>query len=43
MYFSGAALDADDPAHVDWVLEKALERAQKYGELFGYVLVVVKN
>ncbi|VDP15249.1 unnamed protein product [Heligmosomoides polygyrus] len=27
----GAALDADDPAHVDWVLEKALERAQKYG------------
>lgn len=29
--FGGAALDADDPAHVDWVLEKALERAQKYG------------
>ncbi|KHJ75797.1 repeat in ubiquitin-activating protein, partial [Oesophagostomum dentatum] len=26
-----AALDSDDPAHVDWVLNKALIRAQHYG------------
>ncbi|KHJ88566.1 ThiF family protein [Oesophagostomum dentatum] len=26
-----AALDSDDPAHVDWVLNKALVRAQHYG------------
>ncbi|KAF1761677.1 hypothetical protein GCK72_009933 [Caenorhabditis remanei] len=25
-----ASLDADDPSHVDWVLERALHRAEKY-------------
>ncbi|KIH44345.1 ThiF family protein [Ancylostoma duodenale] len=29
--FNGAALDADDPSHVEWVLNKALARAEKYG------------
>ncbi|ETN79717.1 E2 binding domain protein [Necator americanus] len=28
--FNGAALDADDPSHVDWVLTQALARAQEY-------------
>uniref|UniRef100_A0A1I7XQ19 NEDD8-activating enzyme E1 catalytic subunit n=1 Tax=Heterorhabditis bacteriophora TaxID=37862 RepID=A0A1I7XQ19_HETBA len=29
--FSGCSLDADDPVHVDWVLMKAIARAQLYG------------
>uniref|UniRef100_A0A7I4YBA7 NEDD8-activating enzyme E1 catalytic subunit n=1 Tax=Haemonchus contortus TaxID=6289 RepID=A0A7I4YBA7_HAECO len=29
--FNGASLDADDPEHVDWVLQKASERAQSFG------------
>ncbi|EPB76982.1 ThiF family protein [Ancylostoma ceylanicum] len=29
--FNGASLDADDPSHVEWVLNKALARAEKYG------------
>lgn len=28
--FDGAALDADNPEHVDWVLKRALLRAEKY-------------
>lgn len=27
---SGATLDADDPEHVEWVLGKALARANQY-------------
>uniref|UniRef100_A0A0K0D0K9 NEDD8-activating enzyme E1 catalytic subunit n=1 Tax=Angiostrongylus cantonensis TaxID=6313 RepID=A0A0K0D0K9_ANGCA len=29
--FNAVVLDVDDPAHVEWVLEKALIRAKKYG------------
>ncbi|VDM57630.1 unnamed protein product [Angiostrongylus costaricensis] len=29
--FNAAVLDVDDPAHVEWILEKALVRAKKYG------------
>ncbi|GMR41993.1 hypothetical protein PMAYCL1PPCAC_12188, partial [Pristionchus mayeri] len=28
--FDGATLDADDPEHVEWVLERALERANQF-------------
>lgn len=44
--FYGAVLDGDDPQHLGWVLEKAVERAGQYnisGVTYRLVQGVLKN